>query len=125
MKTSIYSQHQEHAEWMNKLAFYKDEIVVMQKRIDEVSAKNTSHDLSIKLTHFQNQLTIQSNNIRDLSHHINREEQKIQNNIESNPVAADHRKLEDHAEDRDKVLSFESNFNHLRKELNELLSKWM
>ena len=33
MKTSIYNQHDEHTEWLSKLSFYGDEIVIMQKRI--------------------------------------------------------------------------------------------
>lgn len=125
MKTSIYSQHQEHTEWLNKLSFYKDEIAIMQKRIDELSSKNSAKDLAVKFSHFHNQLAIQSDNIRNISHHITREEKAIQHNIEQNPVAADHRKVEDHGTERDMVEAFEHNFNQLRKELNELLSKWM
>ena len=125
MKTTIFSQHEEHTQWINKLNFYKDEIIIMQKRIDEVSSKNTAKEVAVKLTHFQNQLTIQSDNIRTTLHRITRKEKELQHNIEQNPVASDHRKVEDHSEERSIVEGFELNFNNLRKELNEVLSKWM
>ena len=37
----IYEIHALHTEWLNKLAFYADDLKVMQKRIEEVVAKNT------------------------------------------------------------------------------------
>jgi hypothetical protein len=125
MKTSIYNQHQEHSEWMNKLAFYKDEIPVMQKRIEEISSKNTGKDVAIKIEHFQNQLLIKANTISSLVHHIQRDEKVLQADIASNPTAVDHRKAEDHTEERNMVESFETEFNALRKDLNVFLSEWM
>jgi hypothetical protein len=123
MKTSIFQQHAEHSEWLNKLAFYHDEIDVMQKRLDEVSSKNNGHEVSKEIEHFQNQLFIQSKNLSDIRHHINREEKQIQAAIKSNPVAVDHRKTEDHSEERAMVEGFEGNFNQLRKAYNEFLGK--
>ncbi len=123
MKTSIYSQHSEHTEWLNKMEFYKDEIAIMQKRLDEIAAKNTASDVMKDLEHFQNQFLIQSNNISSIKHHIKREEKEIEANITSNPVAADHRKVEDHSEERTMVTDFESNFEKLRKEYNTFLGK--
>ena len=53
MKTNIYTQHEEHIKWLNKLAFYKDEVPVLQKRIAEVLQKNTSKEVAQKIEHFQ------------------------------------------------------------------------
>jgi hypothetical protein len=123
MKTSIYSQHHDHTGWLNKLTFYNDEIVVMQKRLEEVNSKNTSVEVRKSVEHFQNQLIIQKNNSDDLCHHIRREEKELLGNIKKNPVAVDHRKTEDHTEERDMLESFEKNFNELRTEFNTFLSK--
>lgn len=125
MKTSIYNQHQEHSEWMNKLAFYKDEIPVMQSRIEEISSKNTAKEVSMKIEHFQNQLLIKATTISRLVHHIQKEEKVLQADIANNPTAADHRKVEDHSEERQMVETFEQDFNAFRKELNLFLSEWM
>ncbi len=122
MKTSIYSQHHEHSGWLNKLSFYNDEITVMQKRLEEVNSKNTSLEVRKSVEHFQNQLIIHKNNSDDLRHHIQREEKELQGLIKKNPVAVDHRKTEDHAEERYNLDHFEKTFNELRKEFNAFLS---
>jgi hypothetical protein len=123
MKTNIYTQHRDHTEWLNKLSFYNDEITIMQKKLEEVNSKNTGAEVRKSVEHFQNQLLIQKNNSSNLRHHISREEKEVQNNIVNNPVASDHRKTEDHVEERTMMDGFEKNFNQLRKEFNAFLSE--
>ncbi len=125
MKTNIMTQHEEHTKWLSEMAFYKDEIKVMQKRIDEIAAKNTAKEIAVNIEHFQNQLLIQDSNISKIQHHINHDENSIQNSIKANPIASDHRTTEDHAEERQMVESFEKHFKELKTELNIFLSKWM
>lgn len=125
MKTKFYQQHSEHTEWQNKLAFYKDEVKVMQNRLEEISGKNTATEIRKEIEHFQNQFIIQNDNIRSISHHILAEEKKLQAGITRNPIAVDHRKAEDHVAERNMVTAFENNFNQLRKEFNAFLSRRM
>lgn len=125
MKTNIYTQHGEHVEWLNKLSFYKDDIGIMQKRLEEISAKNTGLDIRKEVEHFQNQFIIQHNVIDEIKHHIGLEEDEIQSAIKKNPVATDHKKTEDHTAEREMVENFESNFNKLRHEFILFLSKRM
>ena len=125
MKTTIYSQHQEHTEWMNKLSFYKDELKIMQRRLDEVMSKNTGMEVKMKVEHFQNKILLEEQAISKLTHHINKEEKVLQNNIANNPTASDHRKAEDHVEERNMVVFFEKNFNEMRLELNAFIAAWM
>ncbi len=125
MKTNIYNQHQEHTEWLNKLAFYKDELMIMQKRLDEVMSKNSNSEVKVKVEHFQNQIFIQEQNLSKLVHHINSEEKAIQSNIAQNPVASDHRKAEDHQEEREQVNFYEKNLGELKKEFNTFVSAWL
>ncbi|HRD37508.1 MAG TPA: hypothetical protein PLC65_02645 [Bacteroidia bacterium] len=121
----IYELHEEHKEWLNNLAFYKDEIKVMQNRISEVASKNSSADVLKQIEHFQNQLIIQRNNIDELCHSINDHENYLENRVNENPTAVDHRKVNDHPKMRDSYSSFDKVFNELRKELNTFLTKWM
>ncbi len=125
MKTTIYSQHYEHTQWLNKLAFYVDEISIMQSRIEEIAKKNTSKDVRVKIEHFQNQLLIQQNNIDVMKHDIKHDEKQLKSTIMQNEVAVDHKKIEDHVKEREDVEFFETNFNKLRKELNLFLAEWM
>lgn len=121
----IYEIHEEHKEWLNNLAFYKDEIKVMQNRISEIASKNSSAEVLKQIEHFQNQLIIQRNNIDELCHSIKDHENYLENRVNENPTAVDHRKVNDHPKMRDNYTSFDKVFNELRKELNVFLAKWM
>ena len=124
-KTSIYLQHGEHIDWINKLAFYTDEIAIMQTRLEEVSSKNNAHEIRKEIEHFQNQFIIQKAHVHDMRQVIKQDEKQIQANILSNPVASDHRKTEDHAVERESIQSLELTINDLRKEFKTFLSKYL
>jgi hypothetical protein len=124
-KKTIYQLHDDHKIWLNKLAFYADEIKIMQNRISEIAEKNTSKEVLSFVEHFQNQLIVQKEQIDVLKHEINQHESLIEAGINKNPVAVDHRKLPGHAEHQEKVETFEKIFNDLRKELIHFISKWM
>jgi hypothetical protein len=122
---TIYTQHEENKEWTSKLSFYKDEIKILTGRVEELAAKNTSSDVLVGVEHFQNQLIIQRNNIDEILHLVKLNEEALIAEVNANPVAVDHRKVEYHAKEKDMVESFEKNFNELRAEFNEFASKWM
>ncbi len=121
----IYDLHEEHQTWLKNLAFYKDEITVMQNRITEIASKNSGQDVLKQVEHFQNQLIVQRNNIDELNHSIKDHENYLENRVNENPTAVDHRKVNDHPKMRDNYESFDKVFNELRKELNLFLAKQM
>jgi preprotein translocase subunit SecA len=126
MKTALITdQHLEHREWLNTIDFYRDEIKIMQKRIEEVASKNTSKDVLVQVEHFQNQLIIQTSTLDQLSHDIRKHEQEISALAEANPVASDHRRAPVHAEHAEAMQTFEKMFNELRHENIRFLAKVM
>jgi hypothetical protein len=124
-KESIYKQHEENTEWMSKLNFYKDEIEILKGRLEEITSKNNAQEVLSQVEHFQNQWIIQRNNIDEISHQVKANEASLLEEINSNPVAVDHRKVEYHAQEQELVNSFEKNFNDLRQEFNTFSAKWM
>jgi hypothetical protein len=122
---TIYTQHKENKEWISKLAFYKDEIKILTGRVEELASKNTFNEVLVGVEHFQNQLIIQRNNIDEILHLVKLNEEVLIEEINANPVAVDHRKVEYHSNEKDMVESFEKNFNELRAEFKEFASKWM
>ena len=117
--------HHEHKEWLNVLSFYQEDILTMKKRLEEVASKNTDREIHAWVERFQNKIIIQTEQIDILKHEINDCESDIVGNIENNPVASDRRKLDDHAELRDRFQTFELLFNKLRKDLNVFVAKWL
>ena len=122
---SIYKQHSENSEWVSKLNFYKDEITILKERLAEVASKNSHKEVLAEVEHFQNQFIIQKNNIDEISHNVKMNEESLQKEINSNPIAVDHRKVEYHINEKNAVESFEKNFNDLRSEFKVFLAKHM
>jgi hypothetical protein len=123
MKTKLFDQHSEHTEWLNRLAFYNDEIRIMQSRIEEIARKNTKKEVMKEVEHFQNQVQIQTRNIQDLKHSISVAENRVKAAIFANPVASDHRVADNHPEEKEKFEGFEKNFNSLWQEFKTFESK--
>jgi hypothetical protein len=122
-KANIFNQHAENTDWTNRLSFYKDEIKIMTGRLVEVASKNSSDEVLAQVEHFQNQFIIQRNNIDEALHAIRINEDALQQEVNSNPVAVDHRSVAYHAEEKEMVESFEKNINDLRAEFNEFVAK--
>lgn len=122
---ALYDVHQEHAEWISKLNFYKDDVKIFNTRLEEIVSKNNGVEVLAEVEKFQNQFIIQRNNIDEIAHIITLDEVEIQNEVKANPVAVDHRKVGDQSEHRDLVATFEKNFTELRAEYNKFSAKWM
>lgn len=119
-----FTLHEEHKIWLNKLSFYADDILILEKRLEEVTAKNTHADVLAMVHHFENQFIMRKEQIDELRHAINDHETYVENKVSHNP-AADHLDLGDHATERTKMDSFEKAFADTRAEFISFLSKTM
>ncbi len=121
----IFMQHAENTLWLNTLNFYKDDLIVLKKRLEELFSKNNNSEFLKLAEHFQNQFIIQRNNIDKIVNAVKMNENTLTKEVQNNPVAVDQRKTEYHEKEKDMVESFEKNFNELRKEFILFSSKWM
>ncbi|MFM6983860.1 MAG: hypothetical protein ACKOXF_06990 [Chitinophagaceae bacterium] len=71
MKESIAKLHNLCEDWKRELKFFKDEVPVLRKRLDEVVSKNTSSDVLKEVEHFENKFRILSTHIDELLHDVN------------------------------------------------------
>lgn len=121
----ISDQHKENVEWSSKLDFYKDEIEILQKRLDEIASKNTKKEVLISVEYFQNQLIIHRNTIDEIQHGVNISEDSLLCEVKKNPVASDHRKTGYHQAEKEEIQILEKTFKELREEFNRFVSKWI
>lgn len=121
----IFKQHEENIEWSGKLDFFKDEITILQGRLEEITRKNTQKEVLILVEHFQNQLIIYRNTVDEIQHKIHLAEDELQREIKKNPVASDHRKVPYHQNEKEEILIFERVFREFREEFNRFVSKWL
>jgi hypothetical protein len=124
-KTFIFDQHAENQDWLKRLDFYKEELLIVNERLGELTRKNNDSNFLKEVEHFQNQFVIQRNSIDELGHNIRSNENQLIQEINQNPVAVDHRKVETHEAEAEFMGYFEKNFANLRAEFNQFASKWM
>lgn len=115
--------HKDHIEWQKKLAFYADELTLFTSQLAEISAKNTSHELKVEVEKFQNQFIIQKNEIDNLNHLINVNEDELEQEVISNPVAIDHRKIDDDKTLRERMQIFVPLFEELKEQFQVFARK--
>jgi hypothetical protein len=124
-KKKIYSLHTEDKEWLNRLRFYKDEMKFLQSRIEEITSKYTDKDVLAQCEHFSNQLELQKSAAQKLKHAIERDEKRLEADIVANPVASDHRSVEDHVTEREDIDTFERLYYEFKADLVNFFVKWM
>jgi hypothetical protein len=112
-------------EWLSALDFYEKDLLILDARLLEVSGKNTGKEAAIELEHFQNQFSIQRQNIRDLKHRIKAnnkvaasQAQRHVSHVSTDVVTYNSRVSED-------MKQFELLMKDLRQQFNIFLSKWM
>lgn len=83
MQTSIKKVTNEHEQWKNVLAFYKDELMVFRNRLNEVAASNNTNPILEKIEHFQNQFDIHDTKISELKHEIDQYIHRVYNDSQA------------------------------------------
>jgi hypothetical protein len=121
----ITDLHLQHTEWKNTLLFYVDDIKTLDHRLQEVLSKNNDKEVLAMAEHFQNQLILQKNRAAEILHSIKESLTLVEAEVNNQPVATDHRKMELNSKLRDEVADYVTHFSELRHEAIRFFSKWM
>ena len=115
----------EHSDWLKAIDFYKEDLVILQKRLAEVAFKNTSSEAMAGVEHFQNQFIIQRNNLDELRHYINEHIQHFVLDAQVHGDKLESTTIDEHLQRKDEFMSLEKVMANLRHEFNDFLAKWM
>jgi len=110
---------------MRSLIFYKEEINVLQLRLDEVAAKNTSFEVRQGIEHFQNQFVLQKNNIDELKHKVNLFYEELSKDTHLHSGRINDVRIEEQNELQEEFLILEKVIKEMKQEFNLFLKKWM
>jgi len=121
----IEALHFEHEVWKKRMEFYKIELKFFTERLEEIVSRYTDQEVLKGIEHFQNQFILQRDVLDVFVHDIKMHEQELVDEVNSNPVAVDHRLLEDHPEKRAGYMTFIKLYDELKLEFMDFLSKWM
>lgn len=125
MQTSIKKLTNEHEEWKNTLAFYRDEIKFFRNRLDEVSAKNNGHDILENIEHFQNQIDINDQQLSVLKHDIDKYVHHVFTDSQENGNHVSNSTLVEFETLRSKMAVTTDLYNGLKNEFKKFLEKVM
>lgn len=85
MKASISTLHHQDIDWLRELDFYKGEIAILTKRLEEVIDANTHTEVTSQVEHFQNKFIVLKEVIDTLGHDIRGREGEIERAAEKHP----------------------------------------
>lgn len=114
-----------HSDALRGLDFYKQEITILKKRLEEIAADNTGHEVAERVEYFQNQFLIQNNNIDELKHGIHENIQEIEDQIRQSGAYVKVNTAGENIELYDQYIGLEKVINAIRQEFNHFASKWM
>lgn len=119
----LHELHAEHRKFNAQLDFVIDEIRTFKHRLEEVAIANNKLEVMQQVEHFQNQFIRHKEVIDELKSMIHHHEKLIADLAETNNVATDHRKTEDHIELREQMVTFAKIYGDLKTEFLGFLSK--
>lgn len=114
-----------HSDAVRNLEFYEQELIILQKRLEEIAKDNTGHEVAVNIERFQNQFLIQNNNIDELKHKIRENLKNIEQQVMSSAGFVDQDAMSLNADLYEQYLSLEKIVNEIRHEFNRFASKWM
>jgi hypothetical protein len=117
--------HNDQREWLNALTFYKEDVAILEHRLEDIARRNTHQEVMAELEHFQNRFIREREVIDELRHDIKQEENMLEKEMRDHPVAIEHRYFTDHTELRDRYQTFEKLYRELKQEFQQWLVKRM
>ncbi len=117
--------HYEHNLWRNELAFYKEEVNILEGRLKEIVSKNTNHEAVAGVESFQNRFDLQREHLSELKHRIKKHEAHLVDYAENHPIAIDHVHFTDHTRLREDMERFVELYQEMKREFNRFAVKWM
>ncbi len=114
-----------HTDALRALDFYKQDILILKKRLEEIAADNTGREVAEQVEYFQNQFLIQSNNIDELKHNLNQNLTKIEDQVRDSAGFLEQSTVDENAAIYDQYLTLEKIVNDIRHQFNRFASRWM
>ncbi len=123
MKASLNFLHHQITDWLRETDFYKQEISILEKRLQEVAAKNTAQEVLAQVEHFQNKFILNKEQLDILSHDLRKEESAVEEKAKQTPEHTHEKFVPTQDKMQERMKMFASGFADLRFEFNSFLSK--
>lgn len=112
-------------ESLRALDFYGQELVFLQKRLDEIAADNTGEEVVKKIDHFQDEFIIHKRAIDELKDQLIGNNHQMELQLMKTDVYLDDAVAEVHENLIQRYKTEERLFNNMRHEFNLFAAEWM
>jgi predicted nucleic acid-binding Zn-ribbon protein len=123
MKASLTSLHHQSADWQRELGFYKDELAILAKRLEEVTQKNNSKETLATVEHFQNKFIMLHEQLDVLKHDIGIREKEIEALATDRPEHISEKFSSVHDSVQERMKDFSAGMADTRFEFNKFLAQ--
>jgi hypothetical protein len=121
---SIKSLHLEYRLWINELTFYKEEILIFERHLEELVNSYTGENISAEIEKFQNQFICQKEVIDVLKHDLNTSERQLAAFArELSGNALESVKMDNHVRLRERMITFRKLFTELKEDFRRFESE--
>jgi hypothetical protein len=115
----------EKSAWLRGIDFYQDEIKIMRKRLQNISANNTAREVKRKIEQFQNQFEVHEEQLRKLRIAVKNHAVHIAGDLTDHHGQLERNTVLEHDTMRDDYVNTEKLFNEMRHDFNRFLSKYL
>lgn len=115
----------DHKMWLNELAFYKEEMFILQNRLDEVAERNTAKDMKAVQGQMQSKLIRQKEVLDILEHDITLHQQELVQFAKDHPIALDHVMFADHTAMRDRMDTYKKIYADMKSDFQDFVAEWL
>jgi hypothetical protein len=104
----------EHNDWLRGIAFYQDELLILEHRLSALSAKLPSGDSKAEVEHFQNVFLVQKGNLEKLKLDIDQNLEHIKHDAENKAQHLSNSTMAEHDAMRDRYAYLEKTLQEIR-----------
>jgi hypothetical protein len=124
LSETIYRDYVKNSRWVNRIHFYKDELMIMTNRLIQLSAGKDHPEFINSVMDLEQQLMVERLHINEIDSRIRRNEKALLTVIRLYPEGSDQLKTEYIEMEGEIIQSFEKNFNKFRTDFNWFCSNW-
>lgn len=107
------------------VAFYAQELGILQVRLQEVAVDNTAREVQEMVEHFQNQFNIHQDYLTKLRHDIQINDKEIEAELLVTEAMISERTAAEHTRIHENYITEEKVFNDLKHEFNRFAAQWI
>lgn len=112
-------------DWRRELLFFRDELTILRKRLDDVVSGNNSKDAMAEVEHYENKFKVMAQDYDELMHDIGAMESSLKGASVSKPQYISKKMVEANGRLQDLMRSTSSDFYETRHQFYNFLIKVM